>query len=160
MSQIGQVYFNVAGESSIETLANNVVTQVGASKFTKVGIQAPPGTQIVMNKIKNILIGRTGIYELDEGIDVTELYFIDPVTYSINEEGTKKNQEEGKAMMDAAVETRAAAIAGLTPEDTAYQTAEIQYLASLQEGYSKYISKVYDATVGTLHDVIIDYIWE
>lgn len=168
MSQIGQIYYNVAGEysnhSSVPDGKDNIyvdiVSQVGASQFTKVGIQAPPGTQVSMNKIKEIMIGRTGIYELDEDIAITELYFYRPVKYTVNAEKTKANQEEGLAMMNAAIAERNAAIEGLNPEDAEYQAIEAKYLVALQAGYSKYISKVFDSEQGELHDVIIDYIQE
>ena len=43
-------------------------------KITKLGIQAEKGTVVCINGA-NIKIGKTGIYELDDVIEVKELYF-------------------------------------------------------------------------------------
>lgn len=46
------------------------------NNFSKLSIQAPFGTKFVLNEIKNITVGKTGIYELDESILVTSLKFL------------------------------------------------------------------------------------
>lgn len=74
-------------------ITQNVVTGSG---YTKVGIQAPAGTRAILNTNKTILIGRTGIYELDEDIVITSLYFIKPKNYIIDEEATNTAITEGK----------------------------------------------------------------
>ena len=78
MPTVGQIYYNVIDNnsgsyaSSKEDIYTDLVAQVGASQFNKVGVQAPPGTKMVMNESKQIMVGRTGIYELDEDIAITE----------------------------------------------------------------------------------------
>lgn len=50
----------------------------GATKFSKVGIQAPPGLVVIING-RELIIGRNGIYELDDkDIVITELRFKQP----------------------------------------------------------------------------------
>lgn len=50
-------------------------------EYVKLGIQAPPGTRLQING-KNIIVGRTGVYELDEEIIVTSLKFLSPTSDS------------------------------------------------------------------------------
>ena len=50
----------------------------GVTKFTKVGIQAPPGLVVIIND-REFIIGRNGIYELDDkDIVITKLCFKQP----------------------------------------------------------------------------------
>lgn len=44
--------------------------------LVKLGIQAPVGTKFVING-QTIRIGATGIYELDQTVNIQELYFIE-----------------------------------------------------------------------------------
>lgn len=89
MAAVGQVYYNVldnntGGYSSSSTNLNiysDLVAGYGAKQFNKLGIQAPPGTKVVMNGNKTIMVGRTGIYELDEDISITSIYFVRPAKY-------------------------------------------------------------------------------
>lgn len=170
MSQIGQTYYRIPGDYTSDSgtvsyisnitdtaLYSDVLKAIGASQLTKVGIQAPPGTQMVLNQIKYVMIGRTGIYELDEDIAITELYFIRPKTYIEDEEATANNKEQGQAIMDAA--EQAFAIADVsTPEKK--NEALKAYYESYSEGYALYTTIEYTSTDGDLENVIIDYIYE
>lgn len=96
MASIGQIYYNVLDTNSGGYLSSNgvdiysdIVSAYGATAFNKIGIQAPPGTQVVMNDTKNIMIGRTGIYELDYDIKILTMYFVRPKKY-IKDEATSK----------------------------------------------------------------------
>lgn len=100
MASVGQIYYNVLdainqenpsyednliSNISSEVLygenGNNIVTSYqGATQFNKIGIQAPPGTQVILNS-KSIMIGRTGIYELDDDIVITYMAFVKPKHY-------------------------------------------------------------------------------
>lgn len=168
MANIGQIWYNVAGEtgsypSGID-IYTDILTQITPNSLTKIGIQAPPGTQLQMNGIKEIMIGRTGIYELDEGISITSLKFYRPKTYEVNKEETAKNQVRGQEQMDAAKEAYDKTVAGLDKFSSTYyqelQKAESTYSTALNAGYSLYQTKIYDAEEGDLTNVIIDYIYE
>lgn len=121
MANIGQIYYNVLDTAS-GTFATNPAVDIytdilpqydsGVSRLTKVGIQAPSGTKVVMNG-KNIMVGRTGIYELDEDITITSLYFIKPVKYIKDEAATQRNLQEGAVAMRDAESTKEQSLATL-----------------------------------------------
>lgn len=113
MPTVGQVYYNVIDNnsgsyvSSGQNIFSDIIAQVGASQFNKVGVQAPAGTKIVMNKSKTIMVGRTGIYELDDDIAITNMYFIRPRKYEKDEEASQQAIEQGTEGMQAADKKRA-----------------------------------------------------
>lgn len=112
MPTVGQVYYNVIDNnsgsyvSSGQNIFSDIIAQVGASQFNKVGVQAPAGTKIVMNESKTIMVGRTGIYELDDDIAITNMYFIRPRKYEKDEEASQQAIEQGTAGMQAADKKR------------------------------------------------------
>lgn len=112
MPTVGQVYYNVIDNnsgsyvSSGQNIFSDIIAQVGASQFNKVGVQAPAGTKIVMNESKTIMVGRTGIYELDDDIAITNMYFIRPRKYEKDEEASQQVIEQGTAGMQAADKKR------------------------------------------------------
>lgn len=112
MPTVGQIYYNVIDNnsgsyvSSGQNIFSDIVVQVGASQFNKVGVQAPAGTKIVMNESKTIMVGRTGIYELDNDIAITNMYFIRPRKYEKDEEASQQAIEQGTAGMQAADKKR------------------------------------------------------
>ena len=74
----------------------NIVPQVGKGNFSKLGIQAPAGTQFYINDTSSpIMMGRTGIYELDEDVNVSLLQFKAPVNYVLDEAATQQALENG-----------------------------------------------------------------
>ena len=99
MPTVGQVYYNVIDNnsgsyvSSGQNIFSDIIAQVGASQFNKVGVQAPAGTKIVMIESKTIMVGRTGIYELDDDIAITNMYFIRPRKYEKDEEASQQAYE-------------------------------------------------------------------
>lgn len=113
MPTVGQVYYNVIDNnsgsyvSSGQNIFSDIIAQVGASQFNKVGVQAPAGTKIVMNESKTIMVGRTGIYELDDDIAITNMYFIRPRKYEKDEEASQQVIEQGTEGMQAADKKRA-----------------------------------------------------
>ena len=113
MPTVGQVYYNVIDNnsgsyvSSGQNIFSDIIAQVGASQFNKVGVQAPAGTKIVMNESKTIMVGRTGIYELDDDIAITNMYFIRPRKYEKDEEAAQQAIEQGTEGMQAADKKRA-----------------------------------------------------
>lgn len=120
MANIGQLYYRVPigteddgtiVYSTSSQLINsffdvNLVGLTGATIWTKVGIQAPPGTQMIMNDIKEILIGRTGIYELDEDISITGLQFKQPQNYIEDIAAEEQAKEEGLRVIEQAMNAR------------------------------------------------------
>lgn len=112
MPTVGQVYYNVIDNnsgsyvSSGQNIFSDIIAQVGASQFNKVGVQAPAGTKIVMNESKTIMVGRTGIYELDDDIAITNMYFIRPRKYEKDEEASQQAIKQGTAGMQAADKKR------------------------------------------------------
>lgn len=113
MPTVGQVYYNVIDNnsgsyvSSGQNIFSDIIAQVGASQFNKVGVQAPAGTKIVMNESKTIMVGRTGIYELDDDIAITNMYFIRPRKYEKDEEASQQAIEQGTEGMQVADKKRA-----------------------------------------------------
>ena len=79
--------------------------------ISKLGIQAPSGTKVHLNSGSEndeqiIMIGRTGMYELDENINITDIYFERPRNYILDEEATTTQLSLGKQGMQAAEEER------------------------------------------------------
>ena len=98
----GTVIYSTSTQLATSFFGVNLVGLMGTSAWTKVGIQAPPGTQMVMNGIKEILMGRTGIYELDEDISITDLQFKQPQNYIEDTDQEERAKNDGlKAIEDA-----------------------------------------------------------
>lgn len=189
MSAIGQIYYNVIDTSSTGDgkhyissgidIYNDIVNASSAKQFTKVGIQAPPGAQVVMNTSKTIMIGRTGIYELDEDIAITNMYFVRPKNYIKDDKETESKKQEGKKIIKDAKAALEAAIAalGTEPSDPSsdaykiywegYNEANETYIAAFQEGsaiLNQGLNGVYkldeDNPYGDLENVIVDFIYD
>lgn len=114
MTYVGQVYYNVIDNnigdytSSGINIFEDIIKAYGAKQVNKLGVQAPPGTQIVVNNSKTIMIGRTGMYELDEDIYITNMYFVRPRKYIKDEVASKKALEQGEqGMKDADTQRQA-----------------------------------------------------
>ena len=75
-NQVGQIRegFEDSSLNAKHPSENSVKEEITGS-WIKLGIQAPPGSKWEINK-KEILIGRTGMYELDDDIVVTSLKYI------------------------------------------------------------------------------------
>lgn len=188
MSAIGQIYYRVVDTSSTGDgkhyissgidIYNDIVSASSAKQFTKVGIQAPPGAQVVMNASKTIMIGRTGIYELDEDIVITSMKFVRPIVYIKDEEESESKKQEGEKIIKEAKVALEAAIAALgeepiDPTSDAYKTywngyneANETYITAFQKGsviLNQGLNGVYkeDKTViGELDNVIVDFIYD
>lgn len=188
MSAIGQIYYRVVDTSSTGDgkhyissgidIYNDIVSASSAKQFTKVGIQAPPGAQVVMNASKTIMIGRTGIYELDEDIVITSMKFVRPTVYIKDEKESESKKQEGEKIIKEAKAALEVAIAALGEEPTdptsdAYKTywngyneANETYITAFQKGsaiLNQGLNGVYkeDKTVvGELDNVIVDFIYD
>lgn len=167
MAKIGQMYYNYKGKentslpSGITTIYENLVES--DKIFTKLGVQAPPGTQFVINNNITIMIGRTGIYELDDDIEITSLYFIPPMVYNKDEEQTENTVINGNVTIENAIE-ELNNIKNNELSDTGKLEQYQGQIAKLQEGsamLSQGLNGIYTAsTEGDLENVIIDFIYE
>ena len=196
MATVGQIYYNVIDNNSGsyiksgEDIFTDIVNQIGASQFNKVGIQASPGTQIVMNNAKTIMVGRTGIYELDDDIAITAMYFVRPRKYEKDEEASAEAIEQGVARMQAAENAREQALEQFYVDNPvipdretdpegyqaywdAYNNIQMTYIAAYQEALNLYNSGINGIYVlpnpsdinapenyQDLYNVIIDFIYE
>ena len=196
MATVGQIYYNVIDNNSGsyiksgEDIFTDIVNQIGASQFNKVGIQASPGTQIVMNNAKTIMVGRTGIYELDDDIAITAMYFVRPRKYEKDEEASAEAIEQGVAGMQAAEDVREQALEQFYVDNPvipdretdpegyqaywdAYNNIQMTYIAAYQEALNLYNSGINGIYVlpnpgdvnapenyQDLYNVIIDFIYE
>lgn len=102
----GAVIYSTSTQLATSFFGVNLVGLMGTSAWTKVGIQAPPGTQMVMNGIKEILMGRTGIYELDEDISITDLQFKQPQNYIEDTKAEEQAKSDGLKMIENAMNVR------------------------------------------------------
>lgn len=163
MATVGQIYYNVLDTNSGDYISSSgidifsdIVSAYGATQFSKIGIQAPPGTKVVMNETKTIMIGRTGMYELDNNINIIDMYFIRPKKYIYDEITSSMLIEQGTAEMQQADRDRTAAMTELNmsypdgipnqeddPEGykaywAAYNNIQLVYITSYQAGLDKY----------------------
>ena len=131
-----------------------------------------------MNASKTIMIGRTGIYELDEDIVITSMKFVRPTVYIKDEEESESKKQEGEKIIKEAKAALEAAIAALgeepaDPTSDAYKTywngyneANETYITAFQKGsaiLNQGLNGVYkeDKTViGELDNVIVDFIYD
>ena len=203
MANIGQMYYNVlnnrtgAYNSNIELFNSDdsdrdlipLYVRVSGSNYSvyKLGIQAPPGTQLKINN-KTILIGRTGIYELDANIAVTSLIFLRPTNYIKDETATITALAESGATIaeleqerDRQLQALLADYGGVVPvlatnpteaqiaNYTGYwdryvriqQTYSLAYQTALGT-YNQGVAGIYivSQTPGDLYNVVIDYTYE
>ena len=189
MLAIGQIYYRVVdtnssgdGKNYISSsgidIYKDIVNASSAKQFTKVGIQAPPGAQVVMNESKTIMIGRTGIYELDEDIAITSMRFVRPTIYIKDDEESESKKQEGEKIIKEAKAALEAAIAALgeEPSDSTsdaykaywngYNEANETYIIAFQKGsaiLNQGLNGVYkkdESSIGELDNVIVDFIYD
>lgn len=107
----------------------SIISVIGTgddAKILKLGIQAPSGTKVHLNSGSQgdeqiIMIGRTGMYELDENIAITDIYFERPRNYILDKEATEKQLSLGKQGMRAAEEERETNINKLKNGEAPYE---------------------------------------
>ena len=102
-------------EKKINIYTENVFKNFSQSIY-KLGIQAPPGTKfyidgqidvdeegkVVKYSGQEIIVGRTGIYELDDDIKVERLVFARPKMYTIDVYQTNNYVSDGVRQMEKA----------------------------------------------------------
>ena len=69
----------------IDVLATLKSTHPGMEYLTKIGIQGPPSLLMCINR-EQIRIGKTGIYEINNGINITSISFV-PKTSTLSSDG-------------------------------------------------------------------------
>ena len=69
----------------IDVLATLKSTHAGMEYLTKIGIQGPPSLLMCINR-EQIRIGKTGIYEINNGINITSISFV-PKTSTLSSDG-------------------------------------------------------------------------
>lgn len=165
----------------IDIFHNNILEGLDVNKL---GIQAPPGTKFFLNgskgdsssKGQEIVIGRTGVYELDDGIAVTSLVFDQPKKFTIDIQATNEAITNGiNQMEDAKIKFDNAYKALKLSYDAAnttmtnkefwenYDIIHDEYLNEYNAARAKYIQGVAGIYVQNhlsedLHNIIIDYI--
>lgn len=127
----------------IDIFNQNLVSLYSSNKFSKLGIQAPSGTKVILNDNKEIMIGRTGVYELNENINITNLKFIRPKKYILDEAQTAAELDEGKRLLREAEEFRENALIDL---DNRYTEKNEQYWNEYIEIQNEYTVK-YDSAL-------------
>lgn len=196
MATVGQVYYNVIDKNTGSCLSSGpsifkegtpgeLVKRYGANQFNKLGIQAKPGTIVVLNDNKTIMVGQTGIYELDDNIAITSLYFNRPPKYTKDVEQSDAAITEGIAKIKAAEEKQQKGLAALGEEpdrsDEAafksywdkYNNIQTEFIKEYNEGLSLFQTGntgIYrlpnpdniqaPENYDDLYDVIIDFIYE
>lgn len=181
--------------SSIEgtplNIYSDIVSQFKKGNFSKLGIQAPAGTKFYINSSTSpIMVGRTGIYELDESINVISLKFEAPKNYELNEGKTQEHLVEGINQTKAAkdfYDTYMAKIAGLSGNtdsqgnytsqywkdyNVIYQGGTLSNGENIENGYSAQMEGAYNSMiqgingvyeekgVKEINNVIIDFLIE
>ena len=69
----------------IDVLTTLKFTYTGMEYLTKIGIQGPPSLLMCINR-EQIRIGKTGIYEINNGINITSISFV-PKTSTLSSDG-------------------------------------------------------------------------
>ena len=69
----------------IDVLTTLKSTYPGMEYLTKIGIQGPPSLLMCINR-EQIRIGKTGIYEINNGINITSISFV-PKTSTLSSDG-------------------------------------------------------------------------
>lgn len=76
---VGQVKYKYKGDSGAPNITTNMlengVINSGGAPIIKLAIQAPMGTQVLVNG-KNVTVGYTRIYDLPDRVKVTSLAFV------------------------------------------------------------------------------------
>ena len=69
----------------IDVLTTLKSSYTGMEYLTKIGIQGPPSLLMCINR-EQIRIGKTGIYEINNGINITSISFV-PKTSTLSSDG-------------------------------------------------------------------------
>lgn len=170
----GQILYNVKipQDGSIITtpdgidIYKEILDQINVTAIKKLGIQAPTGTICYINN-KEIMIGRTGMYELEDIVTVSSLYFVKKQIYILKEDATKTQLENAKQTISALEAERKAQMEALNPNDSEYYTKYIAIEEAYYAGYSVALELYNQALQGIyiqggeedLENIIVDYLY-
>ena len=174
---------NFYESQQIKIFEKNILENIPFIK--KIGIQAPPGTKFFLNGSdgalysgQEIVVGRTGIYELDDNISITSLVFDRPKKYAIDIAATNEainvgitQMEEAKNQFDVAYRSlklaKEAASTSMSNEEfwEQYDLLHDKYLEEYNAARAQYIKGIAGIYVENslnedIHNIIIDYISE
>lgn len=176
----------------VNIFEKNILNTYGISSVYKLGIQAPSGTKFYLNSTavpqedgtvlyaggQEIIVGRTGIYELDDDIKITSLLFERPKQYTIDIDQTNEyiatgitQMEEAKYQFDkdyrALKLKKDAVTSSMTNEDfwEEYNVLHEKYLKEYTAARVRYIrglSGIYvqNQYLQDLRNVIIDFMYD
>lgn len=154
---------------------------VNYTNVKKIGIQASPGTKftfsesITPNAGQWLMVGRTGIYELNDDIVIKSLRFQRPKNYILNKELSQELQSNGTAIMKQARDefltkvTELTKSQGTVPDRTEtgndywiqYNQLHQEYVTKYRSGLGLYLkgkAGVYvDGSEDDLYNIIIDF---
>lgn len=162
---IGQILYNVPiGGSLVTNITSNITEElIDGKTVSKLGIQAPPGTIFQINN-GNIVIGRTGIYEIQD-VKINSLKGVKQPVYHKDMDATQKAGEDAVKGFNEAlsnIENTTASIINLDSIVTQHN----KYLASFNKAYQDYLQYKYGVYVkdaentDDLYNIIIDYEYE
>lgn len=145
MATVGQIYYNVIDKNSGECISSgpdifkDIVAGYPAQRFKKIGVQAKPGTLMIINdKQPAIMVGATGIYELDDEITVESMRFVRPPKYEKNEEKSNAAIVSGGSKMSNAEKDRDKSLVALgDPPQLAEDRSNIEQYSNYWNEYSK-----------------------
>lgn len=175
-------YITSTVNGSTLNIYKDIVGQVNRGKFSKLGIQAPAGVIFYINSDQeSIRMGRTGIYELDEDISVSSLYFQEMPNYVKDDAATAAKLSEGISQLQSAKTFYEEQVNNIgTTEDTQYWSdyakiyngGTLSNGTTISQGYSAQMEGAYSAIIqglngvykkdGTkeINNVIIDFLIE
>lgn len=166
-------------ENRIDIFNKNIL--VNYTNVKKIGIQAPPGTKFTFSESTTpntgqwLMIGRTGIYELNDDIVIKSLRFQRPKNYILNKELSQELQSNGTSIMKQARDefltkvTELTKSQGTVPDRTEtgndywiqYNNLHQQYVTKYRSGLGLYLkgkAGVYvDGSEDDLYNIIIDF---
>lgn len=159
MASVGQVYHNVLDASTGDRIStsgidiySDILSQLDISEVTQLGVSAPAGTKMILNGNKNIIIGRTGIYELGDNIQITSISFVRPVKYIRDDSASQSAIEQGTAAMAAANETRQEALTQLSASYPTIPNIGDEGYEEYQAAYNQ-IQDTYVTSYKTAHEL-------
>lgn len=121
---------------------------IGVEKIKKLGVQAPAGTKFIINGDKEIMVGRTGIYELDDSFEVNKLQFIRPLKYILDKNSTDSALQNGVEQLRTARNNFDIAVSEIMAEENTseywkeYNTCYVNYMREYQEAYALFLQGV------------------
>lgn len=126
----------------------DIVKRYGYGVILKLGIQAAKGTVAYING-KRIIVGQSGVFELDESIEVNSLYFEKEYTQEIDEVKTAKSLNGGLYGFKDSFDLNTTIYDANSFEETKWQTEDPKVITVDGADYPLYdiVSKVDSAEI-------------